>query len=288
VPTVDGIQSVQIVRFAGLEPARADDGVAVEEPLEIRLGAWYKGQRLYKSVSVTMRTPGHDFELALGFLCGEGILAGPAEVETIAHWGPIASDGGHRNVITVDLKPGVEVDFTRLERHFYTTSSCGVCGKASLDAVRVNVRHTAPQPRNRVPLETIYRLPQTLAAAQPVFRSTGGLHAAALFDWSGQLACVREDVGRHNAVDKVIGATLAGGHALAEHILLLSGRAGFELIQKAAVAGIPLIAAIGAPSSLAVDLAREFHITLIGFLRDQRCNIYSEPERIEGAEGSLE
>jgi FdhD protein len=221
-----------------------------------------------------MRTPGHDRELAVGFLFTEGILVAREQLAS-------ARVCGSGNVACVDLRPGVEVNLTRLERHFYTSSSCGVCGKASLDAVRVCAAH---RPRDGWPVVeagVIQRLPQKLRAAQSVFDRTGGLHAAALFDVHGNLLCLREDVGRHNALDKLIGAQfLAGRTPLAEDVLLVSGRASFELVQKAAVAGIPILAAVGAPSSLAVDLAREQGLTVLGFVRTDRCNVYTGAERI--------
>src|SRR5262249_7000641 len=196
------------------------------------------------AVSITMRTPGHDRELAAGFLFTEGILVTPEQVASIRAC-------GHGNVACVELRPGVAVDLTRLERHFYTSSSCGVCGKASLEAVRISARHRLPNGRPVVEAGVIQRLPEALRAAQTVFDRTGGMHAAALFDTSGNLLCLREDVGRHNALDKLIGAQfLAGRTPLQESVLLVSGRMSFELVQKAAVAGIPILAAGDAPSSL--------------------------------------
>jgi FdhD protein len=259
---------------AGCEP----DWLAVEEPLEIRVGCETDGRREHRAVSVTMRTPGHDPELAVGFLFTEGIVSHPGQVL-----------GAHRcvrtrNVVRVDLRPGCVVDPSRLERHSYTASSCGVCGKTSLAAVRVAVTLRPVPGRPVVGAEVVKRLPDWLRADQPGFDRTGGLHAAALFDPSGELRCVREDVGRHNALDKLIGHEfLAGRVPLAEGVLLVSGRASFELVQKAAVAGIPILAAVGAPSSLAVELARECGLTLVGFVRADRFNIYTGAERIRPA-----
>src|SRR5438034_5364353 len=250
------------------------DVLAVEEPLEVRLGCDVGGRRVHRAVSITMRTPGHDLDLAVGFLFTEGIIVAREQVAGVRACGA-------GNVARVDLHPGVAVDLTRLERHFYTTSSCGVCGKASLEAVRVCTRNRPSAARPVVEAAIIHRLPEALRAAQPVFDRTGGLHAAALFDARGRLLCLREDVGRHNALDKLIGAQfLLGRTPLSENVLLVSGRASFELVQKAAVAGVPVLAAVGAPSSLAVSLARECGLTVIGFLREDRFNVYTGEERI--------
>ncbi len=234
------------------------DRVAVEEPLEIRIDS--------RPVAVTMRTPGHDEELALGFCLSEGIPAGRAS--------PAADLAA--NTVEVDAR-GFEP--ARLERHFYTSSSCGVCGKGALEAVAVE----APRVESdlRVPFEILAGLPERLRAAQPAFAATGGLHATGLFSRDGELHCLREDVGRHNAMDKVIGrAFLEGLLPLAEAILCVSGRLSFELVQKAAVAGCPILVAVGAPSSLAVELAADRGLTLCGFARDGRLNVYTEPWRV--------
>jgi FdhD protein len=235
------------------------DELAVEEPLEIRVDG--------RPVAVTMRTPGHDEELALGFLVSEGIAPIAAVLPT-----DLAA-----NTIDVEAR---DFDPSRLERHFYTTSSCGVCGKGALEAVAVE----APKVTSRliVPADLVATLPEKLRAAQPTFAATGGLHATGLFDPDGTLLCVREDVGRHNAMDKVIGYAFREGLLpLPERILCVSGRLSFELVQKAAVAGCPVVVAVGAPSSLAVDLARDRGVTLCGFVRDGRVNVYSEPQRIQ-------
>jgi FdhD protein len=269
-----GLAAVRVCRISDAGSAVASDALAVEEPLEIRLGCDAGGRRVHRAISVTMRTPGHDRELAVGFLFTEGILAAPEQVARVRVCGA-------SNVVRVDLRPGVDVDLTRLERHFYTTSSCGVCGKTSLEAVRVCARHPLRDGRPVVDAAVIRWLPEALRAAQTVFDRTGGLHAAALFDARGKLLGVREDVGRHNALDKLIGAQfLAGRTPLLEDVLLLSGRASFELVQKAVVAGIPIVAAVGAPSSLAVSLAREHGLTVLGFVRPDRCNVYTGAERI--------
>jgi FdhD protein len=250
------------------------DLLAVEEPLEVRLGHDVDGRRVHAAVSITMRTPGHDYELAVGFLYTEGIVVAREQVSGVHAC-------GLRNVVRVDLATGVGVDLSRLERHFYTSSSCGVCGKASLEAVQVCARHRLAEGLPVVEADVIHRLPEALRAAQPVFDRTGGLHAAALFSTGGELLCLREDVGRHNALDKLIGAQLLACRApLSKDVLLVSGRASFELVQKAVVAGIPILAAVGAPSSLAVSLARKHRLTLIGFVRQGRFNIYTGAERV--------
>ncbi|HEX6160376.1 MAG TPA: formate dehydrogenase accessory sulfurtransferase FdhD [Thermoanaerobaculia bacterium] len=252
-----------VTRHLAGSVTETDDAVVVEEPLEIRVGE--------RPVSVTMRTPGHDFELAAGFLFTESIVQRPEDIESIRHW-------GSANIVRVALKEGVQVDLQRLQRHFYSTSSCGVCGKTSIDAVRIE---TAPVESDiRVTREVIDRLPEQLRAAQATFDETGGIHAAGLFDSDGTLLRVREDLGRHNAVDKVIGSALLDGMPLEQRILFVSSRTSFELVQKAAVAKIPLLAAVGAPSSLAVELARDMNMTLLGFVRDGRFNVYAGNERI--------
>jgi FdhD protein len=224
-----------------------------------------------------MRTPGQDSELAVGFLFTEGIVTAPEQVMGV-------SSCGTGNVVRVDLRPDVAVDLMRLERHFYTASSCGVCGKASLEAVRVCSPHRPAEGRPAVESAVIHRLPETLRTEQVVFDRTGGLHASAMFDINGNLLCLREDVGRHNALDKLIGFQLLSGRMpLSESVLLVSGRASFELVQKASVAGIPILAAVGAPSSLAVDLARECGLTLLGFVREDCFNIYTGADRIRPA-----
>jgi FdhD protein len=237
------------------------DELAVEEPLEIRVNG--------TAVAVTMRTPGHDEELALGFLRSEGI---PAEA---AH----PTEDLAANVVEVEVEVGEDFDLERLRRNFYTSSSCGICGKGALEAVAVEA--PAVTSDLTVPAEVVITLPERLREAQPTFAMTGGLHATGLFDAEGGLISVREDVGRHNAMDKVIGyAFLEGLLPLAGHVLCVSGRLSFELVQKAAVAGCPIMVAVGAPSSLAVELARDRGLTLCGFVREGRLNVYTEPQRI--------
>jgi FdhD protein len=252
----------------------------VEEPLEIRLSCHVDGRPNHCAISVTMRTPGNDMELAAGFLFGEGIIT---ERQQIADIRPCRA-----NVVRIDLSPTVAPDLRRLERHFYTTSSCGVCGKTSLEAVRFRAATRGPDEGPFVEANVIQDLPQALRLAQAVFDRTGGLHASALFDAHGKLLAVREDVGRHNALDKLIGAEfLAGRTPCRDTLLLVSGRASFELVQKAAVAGVSILAAVGAPSSLAIELAREQGLTLIGFVRDDHFNIYTGAQRILHSGGLL-
>ncbi|MDQ6813947.1 MAG: formate dehydrogenase accessory sulfurtransferase FdhD [Bacteroidota bacterium] len=257
---------------------RQDDMLAAEEPLEIRISFFDSGKRLQKSISVTMRTPGNDFELSTGFLFTEGIIKSVNDINTIKH-----CNGLHENVVRIDLKDDVEVELSRLERNFYTTSSCGVCGKSSLEAVKTVRRYIASNNNDalRFSSDIISGFPAVLRGGQAIFDSTGGLHACGLFDTCGKLLITREDVGRHNALDKLIGTVLNQTVISFESsLLLLSGRASFELIQKAYMAGIKVVAAIGAPSSLAVRMAEEFGMTLIGFLKGRSFNIYTGAERI--------
>jgi FdhD protein len=227
-----------------------------------------------------MRTPGHDEDLAVGFLFTEGIIRARSDVQSVVARGQRAADG-LINVVRVELTPGVEVNFKRLERNFYMTSSCGVCGKASIEAVAVQGQYDVGAAGFRMSGAALGRLPAALKTQQAVFEQTGGLHASALFDATGTIVALREDVGRHNGLDKVIGnALLQGRLPLEGHGVIVSGRASFELLQKSKMAGIPLVAAVGAPSSLAVELAREFGITLVGFLKADRFNVYSRPDRI--------
>ena len=275
-----GVSEANVWRVSASEESEArNDVLAVEEPLEIRLGVPGRGK--HKAISVTMRTPGHDFALAAGFLFTEGILKSSSQITKIHHCGIPARGRNVRNTVVVELAPNVEVDFERLKRNFYTTSSCGVCGKSSIDALYAHAKKIDDPFYPRYSAKLIHRLPELARDAQEVFDQTGGLHASTLFISSGEIEIIREDVGRHNALDKLIGAKfLAGETSLPDKILLVSGRASFELVQKALMAGIRIMAAVGAPSSLAVELAREYGMTLIGFARDNRFNIYSNPERI--------
>jgi FdhD protein len=267
-------QVIEVVKVRGNVRELTDDSVAVEEPLEIRLGYEDAGERRTRSVSITMRTPGHDEDLAAGFLYTESIVRSPDDIAIIK---PCDGD----NTIRVELEDGVDVDLDRLQRHFYTSSSCGVCGKASLDALRATGLEPAPAIPAQFSREILLAAPGRLRVMQRTFEETGGLHAAAAFGSDGELLVVREDVGRHNAVDKVIGALFRRARLPARDLgLMVSGRASFELMQKTAVAGMPLLAAVSAPSSLAVALAREFNMTLVGFLRGDTFNVYAGEERI--------
>ena len=267
--------SMSTVNVISVEDARSrerTDCLVVEEPLAILLTYGPLTDRRRTTSSITMRTPGNDTELAVGYLFSEGLVSEPAQIVALEH---IKSG----SAVRVDLHPDVQVDFARMERQGFMSSACGVCGKTSIDAIEVAC--DGPRPGGSVGPALIHALPARLREHQFMFTQTGGLHAAALFDYSGNLLSLREDVGRHNAVDKLIGTEfMASRTPLHERIVLVSGRAGFELIQKAAIASIPIFAAVGAPSSLAVDLARRIGLTLIGFLREGRFNIYAGAERI--------
>jgi FdhD protein len=276
------VTPVRIIRIqADASTDAREDLVVTEAPLEIRLGHGPAGFRQQQSISVTMRTPGHDLELALGFLYGEGLIRSHDDLAHLDHCSQVAAEEERGNVVKAELKAHLPFDAARLQRHFYSTSSCGVCGKASIAALEAQGCATIPDSGHRWAPGTLYGLPERIRAEQVVFRHTGGIHSAALLSADGQTFLLREDVGRHNAVDKVIGAQLTLGKLpLQDHCLFLSGRAGFELLQKAAMAGIPLVAAIGAPSSLAVATAVRYGITLLGFVKNDRLNIYAGEERI--------
>ena len=283
-PPPASAERTTVQRVRGTATEAATDWLAVEAPLEIGLEYGPPGERRLHALAVTMRTPGHDAELAAGFLLSEGIIGQAADIESIAHYADPRRPRERGNVLRVALAPGVAVELGRLERHFYTSSSCGVCGKTSIDAVRAS-SCPVPPPADapRVAAAVLHALPGRQRAAQALFEQTGGLHATALFSVEGELLSLREDVGRHNAFDKVVGAALLAGQLpLHRHVVLLSGRASFELVQKAAVAGVAVLAAVGAPSSLAVEAADEFGLTLLGFVRDDRFNIYTHAQRIVG------
>lgn len=272
------VAPVTIQKIQGDSLTESPDLLAVEEPLEIRLGFGPVDDRQQRSVAVTMRTPGHDEELAMGFLFTEGIIQKPADIVSCRHCVQDSQKEG--NVMRVELRPDVEVDWARLERNTFTSSSCGLCGKTTIDAVMklVNSRVTGDFSINSA---TLHALPEQVREAQRAFAYTGGIHAAALFDADGRLLLVREDIGRHNALDKLIGAAFwKGWLPLAQSGVFLSGRIGVELVQKSWMASIPLLAAVGAPSSLAVEMAEEASMTLAGFVRNERFNIYTQPDRI--------
>lgn len=277
---VKSIARLPVIKVYAALSTNTSDSLAIEEPLEIRLEYGPEYQRQVQNISVTMRTPGNDSDLATGFLFTEGIIKKAEDVTKVDHCF-ISCAENKENVIQVSLNENIDPDLKNTERNFYTTSSCGVCGKGSINAIRTVSSYTHQADDNIVNAKLLHHLPDVLAAHQDIFADTGGLHASALFNQSGELLLVREDVGRHNALDKLIGAALHENWLpLNNTVLLLSGRASFELVQKAAMAGINIIAAVGAPSSLAVELAKEFNITLIGFLRNHRFNIYTAAHRI--------
>lgn len=266
-----------VLRVRDGQVTRRPDTLTVEEPMEIRVDG--------QPVTVTMRTPGHDFDLAVGFLVSEGVVHASEDVASVRYCEGATADGSNTyNIVDVTLADGVAPPETSLERNFYTTSSCGLCGKASLDAVHTSSAWSVAEDPLEVSPDTLATLPDRLREAQRVFASTGGLHAAGLFTGSGELLWLREDVGRHNAVDKAIGyAAQQDRLPLRETLLMVSGRASFELVQKAVMAGIPMLTAVSAPSSLAVDLAEESGLTLVGFLRGPSMNVYAGAHRVESA-----
>jgi FdhD protein len=267
------IKQVIVRRMDGLSISEFSDILSVEEPLEIRIAYDAGMERTQKNISVTMRTPGNDLELAVGFLFTEGIISSKDDIKKVSQM---------NNIVMVELAEGFVPSLMQSDRNFYTTSSCGVCGKDSIQSIRtVNSFCHLNKLRLNLSTSMLYRLPAKLREAQRGFAASGGLHASGLFSLEGELMLLREDVGRHNALDKLIGNALSEGlMPLNQHVLLLSGRASFELIQKAAMAGISIVAAIGAPSSLAVELAKEFDMTLLGFLKENRFNIYNAGESV--------
>lgn len=268
------LQLTQILEWNDGRAAPHEDALAVEEPLEIRVGDDARG---FPSISVTMRTPGNDEELAAGFLWTEGIIESPDQLGRIE--ARVTSAAGKKNAIEIELRDST-FEPAQLQRNFFAASSCGICGKASIDAIRQRGLR-APNPAFRFDPELLCQLPDRLRAAQTVFTRTGGLHAAALFNAQGELLVLREDIGRHNAVDKVAGwALLEKRLPLSEHVLLVSGRGGFEIVQKTLAIGIPILASVSAPSSLAVQLARELGLTLAGFLRGRRFVVYAGQPRL--------
>lgn len=272
------VAPVTVLKVVGEHTTEAPDLLAVEEPLEIRLGFGPLHDRQQRPVSVTMRTPGNDEELAMGFLFTEGVIQQPTDILSCRHCVQEAAKEG--NVMRVELHPDVVVDWSRLERNTFTSSSCGLCGKATIEAVMV----LTPGPISSdlsVEPALLHALPDRVREFQRAFAHTGGIHAAALFDAAGTLLFVREDIGRHNALDKLIGAAFWQNRLpLSQYGIFLSGRIGVELVQKSWLAGVPLLVAVGAPSSLAVQMAQEAGMTLAGFLRNERFNLYSEPTRV--------
>jgi FdhD protein len=273
-------RQVRVLRHRRGSGARERDVIAVEEPLEIRVAHTAADRsRSVDTIAVTMRTPGHDFDLVAGFLHGEGLVDRPEVIQELTYCR--SGEEQQYNVVEARLREGVSFDWERAQRSFYTTSSCGVCGKASLEAVEARGCVVLDDRGFRVSPELLPRLPDILAEGQGGFRRTGGLHAAGLFRADGRCTLIREDVGRHNAVDKALGhAFLHSSLPAAQRALVVSGRVSFEIVQKAVVAGIPMLVAVGAPSSLAVDLATRFHQTLVGFARDGGFNVYAAPERV--------
>jgi FdhD protein len=273
--------SRKIDKVSGTNSRIVQDQLALEEPLEIQVAHGAEGAREWKTAAITMRTPGHDRELAVGFLIGEGILRSLDQVEAVHSRGPRHGDEGWQHSVRVTLRPGLKIDLNRLERNFYTTSSCGVCGKTSMEALELNFFPPLPAADWQIDSALVSSLPARLREAQTIFEQTGGLHAAGLFTPDGKALVVREDVGRHNAVDKVIGSQfLAARSPLSGCLLVVSGRASFELMQKALASGIPMLVAVGAPSSLAVEVAEKFGATLIGFTKPNGFNIYTGKDRV--------
>jgi FdhD protein len=278
---VGSVKQMPVKKVNGFISSPLLDMLSVEEPLEIRISYGPGAERVQKNISVTMRTPGNDLDLAIGFLFTEGIIADRHHVTAVYH-ASMECSSQKENIVQVELAENFTPHLVQSDRNFYTTSSCGVCGKGSIQSIRtVSPFGHLGKPQLNLSKEILYELPGKLKAAQSGFAETGGIHACGLFTMEGDLVLLREDVGRHNALDKLIGHALVNDLLpLDQHILLLSGRASFELIQKAAMAGISMVAAIGAPSSLAVELATEFDITLLGFLKEDRFNIYSSGDRI--------
>ncbi|UUF12931.1 formate dehydrogenase accessory sulfurtransferase FdhD [Flavobacterium panici] len=275
------IKEVCITKVNGFESSSLLDILSVEEPLEIRISYGPEAEKIHKNISVTMRTPGNDFDLAIGFLFTEGIITSYQDVKKVYHTNTDCSFQ-KKNIVQVDLVENFIPHLMSSDRNFYTTSSCGVCGKSSIQSIKtVSTFNPLDNPTLNITAKVLYQLSNKLKAAQSSFAVTGGIHASGLFTIEGDFVFLQEDVGRHNALDKLIGSALTNNLLpLNQHILLLSGRASFELIQKAAMAGISVVVAIGAPSSLAVELAREFNITLLGFLKEDRFNIYNSSDQV--------
>ncbi len=274
------LKQVAIYKIENGSSSENIDHLAVEEPLELRLGFGPANDRQQKSISITMRTPGMDLEWATGFLFTEGIIQHISQIISIKHCSSLGTEGNPQNVVRAELSEDCDFEIEHLERHFYTSSSCGICGKASIEAVQSVCPNKIEETDFKISHRILYQLPEKLRAAQKIFEYTGGIHAAGLFNESGQLMFMCEDIGRHNALDKLIGKALKDEIDFSKSILLLSGRSSFELIQKASMAACPIVAAVGAPSSLAVQLAKEAGISLVGFLKSNHFNVYSGKERI--------
>ena len=275
------VQSVDTTKVNLNQRVVASDLVVIEEPLEIRIGYGEPDNRVQFTLSVTMRTPGNDEELCLGFLFSEGIIQSKEDVMSIKYCGNQDIAEERNNVMRVELLPAIKFDSAQFSRNFYTASSCGVCGKASIESLAI-ICKTLSHNNFKINGPILFELPNKLQMGQTIFEHTGGLHASGFFDEDGNIVMLREDVGRHNALDKLIGAFLLQGMIpLSEGILILSGRVSFDLVQKTIRAGIPIMAAVGAPSSLAVNVAKSYGVTLIGFLKADKYNIYSEQQRVE-------
>lgn len=278
--TEPGTRRVSLKKIGSDEFVAVEDQVCTEEPLEINLLLGQGRARRRHNLAVTMRTPGQDEDLALGFLFTEGVIHGMGDVIAVKKKEAVRSAGQAGNVVEVHLQPGLQVDLDRLSRHFYTSSSCGVCGKGSIELVQQHISYLLRPGYPRVDRDILFGLPGQLRSRQAIFSATGGIHAAALFRPDGQLLAVREDVGRHNALDKLLGHALYRETLpLQEHLVLVSGRASFELVQKCLMAGVPILAAVGPPSSLAIELADAYGMTLIGFLKKGQANVYCGAER---------
>jgi FdhD protein len=275
-------KTISVQRFSLTDAwQERDDAVAVEEPMEIRVGYHDGKQRRHRNIAITMRTPGHDFDLAVGFLWTEGLITNRSDIQDVQFCGPPASGSKTSNIVRVELGDDIRPDLKSLERNFFMNSSCGLCGKASLDALSQHDFATPELSQPKIHLQTLMHLAEHLRDGQQAFASTGGLHGAGLFSADARAVVLREDVGRHNAVDKLVGSCLLEGKDLSVGaVLVLSGRISFELLQKALMAGWPIIVAIGAPSSLAVELGERFGLTLVGFVREGRCNVYSGKQRL--------
>ncbi|MCB9882332.1 MAG: formate dehydrogenase accessory sulfurtransferase FdhD [Planctomycetes bacterium] len=288
VPDPESIRRLDVTRITREARARSEDGIAVEEPLEIRVV--HGSQRLGKSLAITMRTPGHDFELAAGFLFAERIVTQREQIAKMAFCGEPAPGRAHSNIVRLTLRDDVDLDHRRLERNFFSNSACGLCGKASLEALAIDASPIVDDESQRIDAELVHGLPDLLHGDQSLFHATGGVHGAAFVSMRGEVRVVREDVGRHNAVDKAVGREFLAGtfdaeraaDALAHHVLVVSGRTSYEILQKALTARVSMVVGVGPPSSLAIELAERFGLTLVGFTRGGRFNVYAGSQRVRG------